>query len=153
MSEKYPGSDKSVVHRFDCYIKICIMHRTWNAFRDQRNQNKRLQEVTWDEYLENTVEQCDQYPSEEITMQVGEFFVDFYNPKLNRMLIKLPKRIQTVVILHIVYEMSYERIAEKLNMNHSTVRDYKSRGICLLRRYLKESGNETEQGENSSRPL
>lgn len=127
------------------------MHRTWNAFRDYRNQYKRLQEVPWDEYLENTVGQCDQYPSEEITMQIGEFFVDFYNPKLNKMLTRLPKRIQAVVILRIVYEMPYEEIAEKLNVNHSTVRDYKSRGICLLRGYLKESGNETEQGENSPR--
>lgn len=151
MSDKYHDSDESVVHRFDYYIKICIKHRTWNAFRDQKNQNKRLQEVPWDEYLENTVGQRDQYPSEEITVQVGEFFVDFYNPKLNEMLTNLPKRFQTVVILHIVYEMSYEEIAEKLNVNHSTVRDYKSRGICLLRRYLKESGNETEQGENSPR--
>lgn len=127
------------------------MHRTWNAFRDYRNQSKRLQEVPWDEYLENTVGQCDQYPSEEITMQIGEFFVDFYNAKLNKMLTRLPKRIQVVVILHIVYGMPYEEIAEKLNVNHSTVRDYKSRGICLLRGYLKESGNATEQGENSPR--
>ena len=110
-----------------------------------------MQEVPWDEYLENTVGQCDKYPSEEITMQVGEFFVDFYNSKLNEVLTRLPKRIQTVVILHIVYEIPYEEIAEKLNVNHSTVRDYKSRGICLLRKYLKESGNETEQGENSPR--
>ena len=78
MSEKYHDSDESVVHRFDYYIKICIMHRTWNAFRDYRNQHKRLQEFPWDEYMENTVGQCDQYPSEEITMQIGEFFVDFY---------------------------------------------------------------------------
>ena len=151
MSDKYHDSDKSAVHRFDCYIKICIMHRTWNAFRDYRNQYKRFQEIPWDEYLENTVGQSDQYPSEEITMQIGEFFLDFYNPKLNKLLRRLPKRIQTVVILRIVYEMPYEEIAEKLNVNHSTVRDYKSRGICLLRRYLKESGNETEQGENSPR--
>ena len=151
MSEKCQNGDKSAVYRFDSYMKICIMHRTYNAFRDHRNQYKRLQEVPWDEYLENMVGQCDQYPSEEITMQIGEFFVDFYNPKLNEMLTKLPKRIQTVVILNIVYEMSYEEIAKKLNVNHSTVRDYKSRGICLLRRYLKESGNETEQGENSPR--
>ena len=151
MSEKNYNGDKSAVHRFDCYIKICIMHRTWNAFRDYKNQCKRLQEVPWDEYLENTVGQCDQYPSEEITMQIGEFSLGFYNPKLNKLLRRLPERIQTVVILRIVYEMSYEEIAEKLNVNHSTVRDYKSRGICLLRRYLKESGNETEQGENSSR--
>lgn len=151
MSEKYHDSDKSAVHRFDSYIKICIMHRTSNAFRDYRNQCKRLQEVSWDEYLENTVGKCDQYPSEEITMQIGEFFLDFYNPKLNKLLRRLPKRIQTVVILHVIYEMPYEEIAEKLNVNHSTVRDYKSRGICLLRGYLKESGNETEPGENSSR--
>lgn len=153
MSKVYRASDESIEHRFDSYIKICIKHRTCNAFREHRNQYKRLQEVPWDEYLENTVGQCDKYPSEEITVHVGEFFVDFYNPELNKMLIRLPKRIQTVVILHIVYEMSYEEIAEKLNVNHSTVRDYKSRGICLLRKYLKESGNESEQGENSSRPL
>ena len=151
MSEKYHDSVKSAVHRFDCYIKICIMHRTWNAFRDYRNQCKKIQEIPWDDYVKNTIGQYDKYPSEEITVQVGEFFVDFYNPKLNEMLTKLPKRIQTVVILNIVYEMSYEEIAKKLNVNHSTVRDYKSRGICLLRRYLKESGNETEQGENSPR--
>ena len=151
MSKVYCASDESIEHRFDSYMKICIMHRTYNAFRDHRNQYKRLQEVPWDEYLENTVGQCDQYPSEEITMQIGEFFVDFYNAKLNKMLTRLPKRIQVVVILHIVYGMPYEEIAEKLNVNHSTVRDYKSRGICLLRGYLKESGNETEQGENSPR--
>lgn len=151
MSETYCNNDESIKHRYDSYIKKCIKHRTWNAFRDYKNKNKRFQEIPWDDYLENTVGQCDRYPGEEITMQIGEFFLDFYNPKLNKMLTRLPKRIQTVVILRIVYEMPYEEIAEKLNVNHSTVRDYKSRGICLLRRYLKESGNETEQGEISPR--
>ena len=151
MSRIYCGNNGSVEHRFDSYIKICIKHRTWNAFRDYRNQYKKIQEIPWDDYLENTVGQYDKYSGEEVLVQVGEFFVDFYNPKLNEMLTKLPKRIQIVVILHFVYEMTYEEIAEKLNVNHSTVRDYKSRGICLLRGYLKVSGNETEQGENSSR--
>ena len=150
MSEKYPDSDKSVVHRFDYYIKKCIMHRTWNAFRDYRNQCKRILEIPWDDYLDNTIGRHDQYPSDEVTVQVGEFLVDFYNPKLNEMLTKLPKRIQTVVILYIVYEMSYEEIAEKLNVSHSTVRDYKSRGICLLRKYLKESGNEKRERKDIS---
>lgn len=151
MSEEYRDNASSVEHRFDSYIKKCIKHRTCTTFRDYKNRIKRFEEIPWDEYLENTVGKCDKYPSEEDVVQIDKFCVDFCDSKLNKLLQKLPKRFQTVVVLHIVYEMSYEEIAEKLNMNHSTVRDYKSRGICLLRKYLKESGNETEQGENSSR--
>lgn len=151
VSEEYCDNTSSVEHRFDSYMKISLKHRTWTAFREYWNKVKRFQEVPWDEYLENTVGRYDKYPSEEDVVQIGKFSVDFCGSKLNELLQRLPKRFQTVVILHIVYEMSYEEIAEKLNMNHSTVRDYKSRGICLLRKYLKESGNETEQGENSSR--
>lgn len=150
MFEEYRSNTKGVEHRFDYYIKKCIKHRTWNAFRDYRNQYKRILEIPWDDYLDNTIGRHDQYPSDEVTVQVGAFLVDFYNPKLNEMLTKLPKRIQTVVILHIVYEMSYEEIAEKLNVSHSTVRDYKSRGICLLRKYLKESGNEKRERKDIS---
>lgn len=151
MSEEYRDNASSVEHRFDSYMKICIKHRIWTAFRNHRNRMKRFQEVPWDDYLENAVGIYDKYPSEEITVQIGELFLDFYNPKLNKSLHRLPKRFQTVVIMHIVYEMSYEEIAQELNMNHSIVRDYKSRGICILRGYLKEGGNETEQGESSSR--
>lgn len=144
MSKVYRASDESIEHRFDSYIKICIKHRTWNAFRDYRNRFKEFYEIPWDDVVENTFGRYDKHSSEDVTVQAGEFLVDFDIPKLNKMLKELPKRFQTVVILRIGYELSYEEIATILNIRHSTARDYKSRGICLLRKYLKESGNGEE---------
>ena len=114
MSEEYYGNATGVEHGFDSYMKICIKHRTWTAFRDYKNRIKRFEEIPWDEYLENTVGKCDKYPSEEDEMQIDKVFVDFYNSKLNKLLQRLPKRFQTVVVLHIVYEMSYEEIAKTI---------------------------------------
>ena len=145
MSKIDCNSAESCSHRFDYYIKLCIKHRIQTAFRDYRNNLNKIHGIPWEDIIENTVGRYDKYPCEEVTVQIGKFSVDFCDPRLNKMLQKLPERFQNVVILRIIYEMSYEEIAEYLKVSHSTVRDYKSRGICLLRKYLKESGNEKEQ--------
>lgn len=140
MIKRYNDSDESVEHRFDSYMKVCVKHRSWNEFRNHRNRMASLKEIPLDENVVKMGKIPD-YPSENVINQIDEFFVEIDDQKLNSLLKKLPKRARTVIIMSVIYELSHKDIAKHLNIHHSTVWNYKSMGLSLMRKnYLGKSG-------------
>lgn len=83
----------------------------------------------------------DCYPSDHMRTQIDEFLIELENQELNNLLKILPKRIRTAVIMSVIFEMSNQEIADYMNVRHSTVWNYKSMGLGLMRtNYLGKSG-------------
>lgn len=147
MSEKYNCSNESIEHRFDSYIKLCVKHRCWREFQKYLNRFSTLYEISWDA-VDAQAGTMDCYPSDHMRTQIDEFLIELENQELNNLLRILPKRIRTAVIMSVIYEMSNQEIADYMNVRHSTVWNYKSMGLGLMRtNYLGKSGVQDQEKE------
>lgn len=149
MSEKYRDSIDGARHRFDSFMKLCMKHKIWNAYRDVESMCIHINEISLDD-VEELLEYWDRYQVEERMIHDETLLTEEISPEIEEILQILPKRIRTVIILSVIYEKTTREIADHLSIHHSTVWKYKSMGIKILREYLTESGNvrpEEEKGK------
>ena len=135
--------DNGFVKEFDRYLKRTIVHKCGDVLKAYSAELRREDPVIYVDDLDTLsgYDPTREYDKVKVVLGGTSFMAD--DERLVDAISLLNERYQMILDLAIFDEQSNKAIAELMQLEEKTIRNYKSKALAILRRYLEEeAGNE-----------
>lgn len=124
-------------HQFDYYCKLVLEHEATDYLREM--DRRRSREISLDTLSQAEMEQLctvDHYPSDSYVFSSHGCDLPINNELVAAAFGRLPKQEQSILILHLVLNLSDGKIGELIGMSRSAVQRHRVNTLSILRKKL-----------------
>lgn len=146
MGQLSSRDELTVRHQFD---RLCLLALDGEAVNYYRHlEYRRKYEVNFSDMTEqalNSISTVDEYNLGNSRFQVLGYDIEVKDLLLVEALQALTERKRNVILLSYFLEMTDTEIAREMKLVHSTIREHRVRSLELLKKFMEENVNGTEE--------
>lgn len=131
--------------QFDAYMNEMIRNYAMNVVRRITRDEDKHRSIPLEDVEENRLGVLaageEQYPEDGIILE-ADLKIRVNDEQIQRLLTGLTEREAQVLLLHVVYELDYDEIADQLHITKDRAKSYKYHGMKKAKKRAVEDGGE-----------